>query len=141
MTAVRNQATLDRLDRVSNLAEFIRSHGDKLGEICTLSDDGVQVAARSWDPQDADVAGSLIAWFYLIDNAKVRAFESSTGDRKYAHVTVYGQINGRPTKTYTGLYGAHNIAYILSLPEPSVHSLRRIQIGDVPAVDTEDVQP
>jgi hypothetical protein len=140
MTAVRNQTTLNRLAATEDVVSFIHRHGDKLGEICTISDDGAQVTAHSWDPQDATVAGSLIAWFYLIDNAKVRAFEATVDTRKYAHVTIYGQINGRPTKVYTGLYDNSTVAYVLSRPEVTVHALRRVQVGDVPAVDTKATQ-
>jgi hypothetical protein len=136
MTAVRAQRTLDTLRDVTELAEFIRHHGDRLGVIASVMSGGhVQIEHTEFHSNDADVAGSLINWAYLLDDIRVTVMESMTRwkNERCAHTTVHGKLQGREVKAYTVLYGDAG-AYLLSLPELTVHSLRRVQVGDVPEV-------
>lgn len=132
--AVRNQATLDTLTRAAELVELVHQHGDKLGPIWDVATDG-SIHLDTYPATDRTTAAAYITWFYLLDKPKVRA---QSIDKSDALVTVSGRIGDREYRAYGRLHGAA-AAYLLSLPEPSVHALRRVQIGDVPALNTEAV--
>lgn len=135
MTAVRNSSTLKTISDVTELVGFIQQHGDRLGGIVIVGRESVQIEHSPVRPQDADVAGSLISWFYLLDDPRVAVLESESAwkNERLAHTTVTGQLNGRTVAVYTAIYGA-GCAYLLGLPEVTIHSLRRVQVGDVPEV-------
>lgn len=134
MTAVRNQTTLDTIARAGELVELLHQHGDKLGPIWDIATDGA-IHLDTHPATDRHTAAAYITWFYLLDKPKVRA---QSIDKSDALVTVSGRIGDREYRAYGRLHGAA-ATYLLNLPEPSVHALRRIQIGDVPAVDTAAV--
>lgn len=132
MTAIRNQTTLDTLSRAAEIVELLHQHGDKLGPIWDIATDG-SVHLDTYPATDRNTAAAYITWFYLLDKPQIRA---ASIDKSDALVTVVGNIGNREYRAYGRLHGAA-AAYVLGLPEPSVHALRRVQVGDVPAVDTE----
>lgn len=135
MTAVRNQTTLDTLARAAQIVEFINQHGDKLGPIWGLTDDGDLHLDTYGQIDDRDTAGAYLTWFYLLDTPRIDAATIGESD---ALVSVKGRIGDRQYQAYGRLHGAA-AAYLLGLPEPTVHALRNIQVGDVPAIDTDAV--
>lgn len=143
MTAVRDQKTSTILERNTELTNFIREHGDKLGPLSNLSissnQSQVQISSFSMDDCDERTAAALIAWFYLIDSQRFGAYEAKTWDDSIcAHIDLYGSLLGQPVQIYATVHRDCS-AYILNLDEVSVHSLRRIQIGDVPVIEAEAV--
>jgi hypothetical protein len=140
MTAVRNQTTLDALARAAEIIAFINQHGDKLGPLCTISaNEPIFTTSVSGMAQIAadgatESAAALIAWFYLLDAPRV----TSTKHKDRTQVTVRGLLAGNEFWAYDSFVGDAAV-YLKIQPEMSVHALRRIQVGDVPAVDTEPV--
>lgn len=121
-TPVRRNATVT--DRARMLADYIDAHPD-LGEVCTLTispydkpDAGAQVQVTG-----ARVAAALLAWFYRLDSASIdrSEYEGRT------HVNVTGHLNGVSVVVYTGFYSSYAIAALK--PEPTVHTLRALQVG------------
>lgn len=140
MTAVRNNMTLQRLERLANLVDFINEHGDKLGPLTTLGANSsycsAQIYSYSGGTRPEDIAASVITWIYLLDNASLEVTRTSEGEPG-VHIEVDGQFRGHHLKAYCGIGSSAAAEYLLSLPEITIHSLRRIQIGDVPEVDGE----
>lgn len=136
MTAVRNQATLATLARTTELVDFIHQHGDKLGELSVLSasdilDNKVQINGHRRDSRIT--ASALITWFYLLDNPTITCQPTSNNG---AHIDIEGRHQGIGYSAYARVNDEY-AAYLLSLDEVTVHALRRVQVGDVPAVDGE----
>lgn len=101
MTAVRAQRTLDTLRDLTELAEFIRHHGDRLGVIVSVMSGGhVQIEHTEFRSNNADVASSLINWAYLLDNVRVTVMEHTTSwkNKRCAHTTVHGKLRGAGTR-------------------------------------------
>lgn len=80
------------------------------------------------------IAGDLIGWIYLLNDPRVRIYGPH-----YGNVEVVGQLDGITYEVFSGHFHSNTKQYLRSLPEVTVHSLRRIQIGDVPALDAEVV--
>lgn len=133
MTAVRNQTTLDTLARAAQIVELINQHGDKLGPIWNFTADGDMHLDTYSKIDDRDTAGAYITWLYLLDTPRIDAATIGESD---ALVSVKGRIGNQQYQAYGRLHGAA-AAYLLGLPEPSVHALRNIQVGNVPALETE----
>jgi len=134
--ATRNQSTLDTLARNTELIEFIHQHGDKLGELAVISTSnllGTKVQIQGHKRDSRLTAGSLITWFYLLDDVRFEKPSTLGEEKRDAHVSVDGRLLGHEISVYCRLRDSA-AAYVLSLPEVSVHALRRIQVGDVPEV-------
>lgn len=127
--AVRNQTTLATLVRAAELVELLHQHGDKLGPIWDFATDG-SVHLDTYPATDRHTAAAYITWFYLLDKPQIRVQRIDKSD---ALVTVSGHIGDQQYRAYGRLHGAA-AAYLLGLPEPTVHALRRAQVGDVPEV-------
>lgn len=128
MTAVQNQTTLDTVAHAAEIVELLQQHGDRLGPIWDFSTDGA-IHLDTSPATDRASAAAYITWLYLLDTPRIRAASID----KDALVTVIGRIGDQEYRAYGRLHGA-NAVYLLGLAEPSVHALRRIQIGDVPEV-------
>ncbi|MDX3661262.1 hypothetical protein PV646_28490 [Streptomyces sp. ID05-26A] len=89
----------------------------------------VTVHLRRRGADEKDIAADLIAWFYLLNNAHTRIYGKAHGN-----VEVVGQSDGITYEIFTGNFEAGTKQYLRSLSEVTVHSLRRVQVGDVPEV-------
>jgi hypothetical protein len=140
MTAVQHAMTLQRLDDLGIFVEFINQHGDKLGPLTGIgvnsSYSQAQIFSFSRDTRPEDTAAAVITWFYLLDDARLDVSNSENTGQPGVHIEVDGTFRGRRLKAFCGIHGSQAADYLGSLSEVTVHSLRRIQIGDVPAVDT-----
>jgi hypothetical protein len=75
------------------------------------------------------IAGDLISWIYLLNNPRTQIYGQHHGN-----VEVVGELDGITYEVFSGHFQSNTKQYLRSLPTVTVHSLRRIQIGDVPEV-------
>lgn len=137
--AIRNATTERTLARTTDLVAFINQHGDKLGSLAVISTSGILtsgVQIEGYYQSEKNRAGALITWLYLLDGSSLSLRRSAPDD---VSVDVRGRLGGHEFRAHSGFKGA-TAAYLFGLAEVSVHALRRIQIGDVPALDTAAVQ-
>lgn len=117
------------------MLDFLQRNKPFIGPVSSLSitchvAPKIQLDLRS---DDKAKAGGLLGCLYLFGGGRIHAYPGEHGD---AYVSIATPFDAPIGGAFVGFEGP-TADYLLSLPEVTVHSLRRIQIGDVPAVDGE----
>jgi hypothetical protein len=136
----------DLLAATEHLNTLLTRHPNTLGTIVNASTQTtrggrpvVKVQVESFSTANRETAAALLAWFYLLDNATVCAYEYSSGQ----NIEVRGELDGIAYAAYTGIFDRGVRAYVHKCIEDyaaddglvPVSMLRRLQVGDVPAVE------
>jgi hypothetical protein len=114
------------------MLDFLQRNKPFIGPVSALSitchvAPKIQIDLHS---DDKAKAGGLLGCYYLL-GGRIKAYATENGEALVSIATPYDDEIGGAFTTFNGAAAE----YLNGMAEVTVHSLRRIQIGDVPAVE------